>query len=420
VGSEEFQPRTVLVWLFLFLYLPALGSDLWTLRFVKTGDLPSFHEAARHAFVERDSPYAVVHDAESEQALGQRIHPFLYPPPSLLVLAPLALVSYDTARVVVLVVNHALLLVLVLLLLRRRTGSDVADGLLLVYVLLFEPVRATIALGQVNLLVLVLVVLAWEALRHGRSPVAAALPLSVAIVVKTYPVLLLVPLVAHRRWRVVGWTLAFLAVAAALAALVLPAAAWGDWVRDVLPSGGYGESPRGLFSPAAPWNQSLNGFSARLFLENGFSAPIATSPAAARLVPALLACALLALAAGASLRSGARPDRERFLDLELALWLVAMFAVAPLSWAHHLVFVLPACVLALRLALEHGPWTRTAVALAAFVPAWGLPTDAGDLKGRFLAPLISVELYAVLVVGAFLLAWHRHARRALAPIGSTG
>lgn len=405
----------MLVWLLLLLYLPALGSDLWALRHGRSGDLPSFYEAARNAFVERESPYADARDAEAEQRLEQRVHPFLYPPPSLLVLAPLALVSYDTARTALLILNHALFLALVLLLSRPREWRGLADLFPFVYLLVFEPVRTTIALGQLNLLALALVVLAWEALRRGRSPSAVALPLSIAIVVKTYPVLLLAPLVAYRRWREVRWTLALLAGALVLAVLVLPASVWRDWVEQVLPSGGYGRSPRGLFSPAAPWNQSLNGFAARLFLENEFSAPLATSPLAARLVPALLASALVAVVGACSLRAGARADRERFLDLELALWLVVMFAVAPLSWQHHLVFALPACVLALRLAFERGPWTRAAVVLAALVLAWGLPTDVGDLKRGPLTLLISIELYALLVVGGFLLAMHRRSCREAAP-----
>ena len=403
--------------LFLLLYLPALGSDIFALRHDRTVDLPSFHDAARRAFVERRSPYDPMAGAEAEKRLAQRVHPFLYPPPSLLVFAPLALVSYGTARVVVLVLNHALFLLLVHLLLRRLTGLERAgEGALaffLAYVLLFQPVRATVAAGQVNLLVVTLIVLAWDSLRRGRGPAAAALPLSIAILAKTYPVLLLLPLAAHRRWRLVGLTLSFLAAALVFAAIVLPTAVWSDWMRDVLPSGGYGRTPPGLFSPAAPWNQSLNGFTARLFLENPFSAALAPSPAAARAVPALLACVLLGVAAAASLRAGARGDKDRFLDLDLSLWLVVTFAVAPLSWEHHLVLVLPACLLALCVALGPGVGgvTRALVVLAAFLLAWGPPLDSAAFKRGALTLLISGELYAVLLVGGFLLVWHRRARR---------
>jgi len=130
-------------------------------------------------------------------------------------------------------------------------------------------------------------------------------------------------------------------------------------------------------------------------------------------VPALLACVLLGVAAAASLRAGARGDKDRFLDLDLSLWLVVTFAVAPLSWEHHLVLVLPACLLALCVALGPGVGgvTRALVVLAAFLLAWGPPLDSAAFKRGALTLLISGELYAVLLVGGFLLVWHRRARR---------
>lgn len=409
------RDRAPALWLTAFLYVPFLVHFIWYFRKLRIVDLPSFFWAAKLAFERGVSPYDPQAFQEAAALVGQRVHPYLYPPPSLLVFYPLSLVSFDAAKVLVLVVNHALLLLLGYLLLwsvarlDRRGAATLA--FFVAYLLLDEPVRLTIVHGQVNLLVLVLLLLFWLALREDARPLLIGLPLSLAILVKAYPALFLLPLLAQRKYRAVAATLGLLAVPVAVAGFVVPLPAWRDWLTNVLPTGGYGRVPLGLFSPAAAWNQSLNGFTARLFLENEFSEALLPSEAAARSVPYLLAAALVAATFWMSGRVAGRADARRFLDLELSLWLVVMFAVAPLSWEHHLVFVLPAGVLALHLLIEEETRPRWAIVagLAALLVAWAPPLDAAVFKHGLLTLVISGELYAALVLWAFLWSRARHA-----------
>lgn len=409
--------RSPVLWLAAFLYVPFLAHFVWYFRKLRIVDLPSFFWAAKLAFEQGVSPYDPQAFQEAVALAGQRVHPYLYPPPSLLVFYPLSLLSFDAARVLVLVGNHVMFLLLGYLLLwrvaRLDRGGAASLAFFVAYLLLCEPVTLTIVLGQVNLLVLVLLLVLWLALREDAHPLLVGLPLSLAILVKAYPALFLLPLLAQRKYRAVAATLGLLALHLLVAGLVIPAPAWRDWLTSVLPTGGYGRVPLGLFSPAAAWNQSLNGFTSRLFLENEFSEALLPSEAAARSVPYLLAAALLGATLWTSWRIARRADAGRFLDLELSLWLVAMFAVAPLSWEHHLVFVLPAGVLALHFLIggETRPRWGLGAGLAAFLIAWAPPLDAAVFKRGLLTLVISGELYAVLVLWVHL--WSR-ARRALA------
>ncbi|MDB5331266.1 MAG: hypothetical protein JWP03_2417, partial [Phycisphaerales bacterium] len=82
------------------------------------------------------------------------------------------------------------------------------------------------------------------------------------------------------------------------------------------------------------------------------------------------------------------------------------FLVAPLAWEHHLVYVVPAVVVAILLALRGGGASSRSVGVilaAACVIGWPLAIAKLPLPRLPQVLLVSVKLYAVLVVWAFLL-----------------
>ena len=68
--------------------------------------------------------------------------------------------------------------------------------------IVFLPVQVHLAWGQVQLLLLLIISLAWLELRRGHEE-RAGLGLGFAIAIKIYPAFFLVPLIVARRWRVV-------------------------------------------------------------------------------------------------------------------------------------------------------------------------------------------------------------------------
>ncbi len=406
-------PKLLLL-VFVLLYLPLLRTYGWQQiwPFVEVCDLPSFYFAATTTFGDGESVYQPEFLEHAEGHVDQRVFPFLYPPPALLAFYPLSWLSYDAARVAFVAVSHLALLIVGFLLLFRILGFRFGSTLSIVavaYVLVFHPFRAVVELGQVNMVVLLCLCLAWWGHKQRWHSAAVALPLSLAILIKTYPLLLLLYLLLRRDWKTSLWAGGLYAAYVGLSFVLLPAGVWPDWLSEVAVTGGYGQTPWHSISPAAPWNQSINGFFARMFLDNEFNQAIIHVPHAARALPALAAVFVVGITAAATLfsRLGQDPDTRR--HVEWATFLAAMVLVSPLSWEHHLVFVLPSALVALRLVLQR---PRSAVPIAVvgvslFLLACRLPIWSERLQHGGWILLISIKLYAVLLLWGYLVVQSR-------------
>jgi alpha-1,2-mannosyltransferase len=376
--------KRALVCLFVFLYVPYLYQQGYQRIAQYPGDFPTLYWGAKMVFEEERSPYvdgAFDAVAEREQ---RRIFPYLYPPPSLLAFYPFSTVTYDAAKVWLLVISHLCLLAILYLFFQRIAPFEtppawqgVASALMLVYVLSYNPVADNFAWGQINLMVLALVLLAWLALKRNWHALGVAVPLSLAVLLKTYPLLLLPLLVIRKRYAAAAWTLGLVVLYGLISWWVLPRGLWGDWLANVAPTGGYGLRPFNLpFIPVEPWNHSINGF--MLFVQDrspevfGLPTRFITKP-----LTYLLGGAVGAATLGLALLSARKRQGERTLDADVSLFLLMMFLVAPLSWEHHLVYALPAALFAIHFLLK-GP-TRPAAAIgvlaALFVIAWDIPRD---------------------------------------------
>ena len=391
-------------------YIPFLWHYGVRLGRVQPMDFPSFYWAADLAFNAGRSPYGADAFAEAITQTGQHIFPYYYPPPCLLFFYPLSVLTYPQAKAALIIANHISLLGVIFLLITRILPSGLGRPLptlevlvSVVYIFAFHPLLVTLHVGQINLLVLILLCLFWEAMKSNRSPALIAAALAGAIVLKTYPAILLLLLVVKRRYRVTLWVFGFLSFAALVSFLVLPPSVWSDWLVQILPSGGYGQIPLGFVSPASPWNQSINGFTSRLFLENEYTSTLWASARAARIVPYLLAacvtCATVVMLYRTSRRHG-----DRLIDLELSLLLVTMCLVSPLTWEHHLVLILPAILVAFTRIFF--PWQGRAlpllVGLAALGMAWRLPFESLRLREGLLTFAISELLYALVILWVVL------------------
>jgi alpha-1,2-mannosyltransferase len=389
--------------LFVATYVPFLNE---TRVYLTAGhrDFPSFYYAAAAAFGDGRSPYE---PAYLEALAGTRVFPFIYTPPALLVLAPLALVPYEVAKLAFLGLNH--LIVLGLLggtlfpLLRLRADVHAAViGFAIVYVFNFQPLFVQLAHGQVNLLLAVLMLFAWLALQRGWAR-TVGVTLGLAVALKTYPLLLLGFLAIHRRWREIGWTVATVVVLTGMSFAVLPRAAWDDWSRDVAPAAGYGvfetassaralRWPGGTMSPAGVENQSVNGFFARLLTENKVQRPLAVMPGLAKALTYAVNVVFVLVSAAVVFAAWRRGTGD--IDGLVTLTLLLMYLAAPISWEHHLVYLIPA-ILVLGVRAFELPTLR-GVALAAWLGAAMLLAAPFLLRVKIVGIVIlwAVALYA--------------------------
>jgi alpha-1,2-mannosyltransferase len=276
--------------------------------------------------------------------------PFTYPPVAAMLFTTLAVVPVAVAVAVLTAVSLGALAAVAVVVVRRPVtlvAAAFAFGVVL------EPVRLTLSFGQINLVLMVLVV-ADCLLPRTWWPRGTLIGLAAAV--KLTPFAFLLYFVAHRQWRP-----AFTAVGAfAAVSLLVWALSPADtpaYLRTVL------GDPTKIGGLTYTGNQSLNGFWHRLGLDD-------TLTTALWLASALVVAALGWVAV----------RRARLAGDDLGALLAAATAgllASPVSWSHHWVWAMLAGVwLVPRLRTWRWPGRIAAVAgLLVFVapPHWVLP-----------------------------------------------
>ncbi|SER49530.1 alpha-1,2-mannosyltransferase [Streptomyces sp. yr375] len=250
---------------------------------------------------------------------------FTYPPFAAVVMLPMALVGLRTAILTALLLNLAALAVVARVLVgpRRRRHGWYGVGLAACALALFEPLRDTFSFGQVNLLLLALVLVDAWLLTTGRTR-WAGVGIGLAAAVKLTPALFIGLLLVTRRWREAAVATAVAAAATAFAALVAPDASrfyWTDALWDT--------SRVGRLDYVS--NQSLQGVLARLGVES-------------RAVWGVLVLAVLCWWAWRARRAVAVGDWQA----AFALTGLTACLVSPVTWVHHLVWLLPSFAVLIR------------------------------------------------------------------------
>lgn len=389
--------------LFTLLYIPFLYKYGYSLVSNATIDFPSYYSAAKITFAKGLSPYDYKLLVRDGVFIGP---PYLYPPTSLLFCYPFSLLSFDAAQALMLCVSHVCILIFIYLSFFKIFDFDAKRPFFifaLVYVLSFQPVQKTIALGQINLAVLVFICLAWYAWLSQSKPFFVALPLSIAIATKTYPALLLFYFLARRRYTIVAWTVGLVGGYIGISWVCLPSGAWFDWLTKVVPSGGYGRAAMGVLSPTSPWNQSINGFLSRIFIQNQYNEIWTHNPALVRLLMYPIAFLLVATAIATCVLSSKGKAAKDCINLQFSFFLLTMFLVGPFSWEHHLTLCLPAIVfLGYHSVESEDPFVvKILVGLSMVMIAWNVNLGSPILRQGLLTLLISVKLYAALVLWAY-------------------
>ncbi|WP_323187463.1 glycosyltransferase 87 family protein [Streptomyces sp. NBC_01275] len=250
---------------------------------------------------------------------------FTYPPFAAVAMLPMALVGLRTAIVVALLLNLTALAVVVRVLIgpgwRRHGWYGVA--LAACVLALFEPLRDTFSFGQVNLLLLALVLTDAWLLTTGRSR-WAGVGIGLAAAVKLTPALFIGLLLLARRPRAAALATAVAVSATGLAALVAPDASRFYWTRAM-----WDTTRVGRLDYVS--NQSLQGVLARLGVES-------------RAVWAVLVVLVLCGWAWRARRAVAVGD----WPAAFALTGLTACLVSPVTWVHHLVWLLPSFAVLIR------------------------------------------------------------------------
>ena len=379
----------------------------WLTHPLTSFDYTGYYFAAKLAFNEHRTPYGFHVFDVFQPAMGRRVNPYLYPPPSLLAFWPIAKLPFVAGHKAFTAVSHLCLLGSTWLMLSKlmplpsdQRLRQITIGLCLVYIMCSDAVVGTFWLGQLTIIILFFICLALAALRSGASNWRIALPLSIAIVLKAYPVFLLVLLFFRKRFQAIALTCMFIGIVTVISALVLPTDVWSSFLTEVVPAGGYANHQTGS---GAVWNQNINAFVTRLLLSNNYRNFPVKYPYLAKPAATILALIVIAITFFYSFRTSRRDHRQESLDDEIAAFLLMIYLVAPLSWDHHMVYLLPVSVLTIGFIIS-GPVngrTRAVLAAALFLMAWKLPVEELWLQNGWWSLLISIRFYSVVVLWVF-------------------
>ncbi|WP_051178901.1 glycosyltransferase 87 family protein [Nocardia concava] len=292
---------------------------------------------------------------------------FTYTPFAALVFVPLTVISLVKAKMlwslVTMVALVALAVRCLLVLKYRNTLRTWAfAALLAVICTVLEPVRTTIWLGQINVLLVLLIV--WD-LTRPPSARLRGVGVGIAAGIKLTPAFFLLYLACTRQWRSLGIASGAFAATIAMGFALRPHDAYSYWRGQVTAAGRVG-------AVDSPGNQSVNGLVAQLLrffdVRRYLSDASVFQPPTWLWLLALLPVVALGLAAATMAH---RTGREL-----LAITITGMTAAcaSPFSWGHHWVWFMPLLILAwhyARTASTRWAWLApAALVLVAFSWWW--------------------------------------------------
>jgi alpha-1,2-mannosyltransferase len=361
-------PWPTALWrVFQLLTLAALGWAVWRLL----GHAPyridaDVYRLGGQAWLDGRPLYV---DGATFRTRGGLELPFTYPPLAAIAFAPFALLALTAATAALTLTTLVLLTVSIVIVLTRldvwptsaiapgpawRRRCWLATAMTVAASVYFEPIRSNFDFGQVNVVLMTLVV-ADCVPRQTRWP--RGILLSIAIALKLTPAVFLLYFVLRRDRRTLLTATASVTAATLVGFVLAWTDSWQYWTATVAHTDRIGTATLNT-------NQNIAGALARLGLSAGVRFVFWTA----------LCFAVLAVtvwAARRALRAG---------EPVLALICVALFGlvVSPVSWSHHWVWALPAVLVTGALAYRQRQpvmalVTVTGMALMVWTPITLLP-----------------------------------------------
>ncbi len=265
--------------------------------------------------------------------------------------------------------------------------SAVGAGVVMAFSM--RPVADTVAYGQIDIMLLLLLALALVASQREHDGLAGA-AIALATLFKLYPALLLAFFVAKRQWRaLIGFAVAML-ICNGIAIAVVGWELHATYVFEVIP----------LIRGGTSWveNQTVNGFVSRLFAPD-ITATIFHHPVASAITYLTFGITVLG-ATWLSLRPADRTSPR--YALQFSLFVILLVLVVPAAWMHYETVTILAFVAVLVYTSELGlpRWaaalTGAAYALIAYGNQWSY--YLGDIMGGLTVMGVSFKFYGLVML----------------------
>jgi len=351
-------------------------------------DLERSYEVAQHLF--------------SAEVVGSAKYPYLYPPPLAIAMIPLSHLPFRWAyRLWVLGEQVFLIASLYLLAENLPSFGGYAWPFLIILAANMYPVYLSNDIGQVGMLILLVLSLAIHFARRGRF-FWAGVVLGVGGMIKISPLLLLGFFALQRKWRALTGAILALVVLSAVSIGVAGPQVMFSFIQTNL--GKSVPEQIGFYS-----NLSLAAFIHRLFSVPGGS-PYE--------LPVRWGFILTCLGLLVLLSHRQYPQTGQTFTVLFSLWITAMLLVSPITWEHHLVWLLPAFGFAVSALVDtqsrSSPWLFLWFALIYTVVAfenlplnrfgqWQFQSGWWIFSGDYLRTNFVADLRLFAVAGFFVL-----------------
>ena len=337
--------------------------------------------------------HSVLHDERLYLVLAYG-HWFTYSPFAATVFVPIAALPLALARVLWDLVSVAALaysVVITLKLAGYRPSRTVVTGITAA-VLPLDPMYQTLFLGQINLILLALILTDVWRVSRGRD---AGLGVGIAAAIKLTPAIFILFFLLARRTKAAFIAAGTFIVCGLIGFAIAPRASklyWEHLSHDTRRVG-------------APYISNQSPFGAAIRIAGG------QGHIGAWWIIISLALGAIGLAAAAILAR-----RQDWLGATAVTGTTGLL-VSPISWAHHWVWILPALVLLVR--SKH--WIAAAIGylLFAVAPFWDTPHSGGPREYGFhwlLTLVANSFLIAGLAFGVYMV-WSAYRSRGLVQLG---
>lgn len=289
---------------------------------------------------------------------------YVYPPFSAVLFLPLTMWPLEVVKIVWFLLSLILLAICILRCF-WALGYRISPRLLIAVLAVtavgsfLEPIRTTLFYGQVNIVLLILVVFDITATRTGLRGLGVGLAASI----KVTPGFFIFHYLALRKLRAAAVASTTFAATIAIGWMLVPVRSERYWLHEMMDSTRIGVDLH-------PGNQSIRGMIAHL--TNNEAVPIWQWPP-------------LALAVGAiGLYFAARLHRRGDVLLPIALAGLTSSMVSPFSWGHHWVWVVPLLVHLVHLARQNPRWWLACGLVFAITGSWVEQFPDVNAVGLFL------------------------------------
>ena len=331
---------------------------------------------------------------------GKSIYSFhnMQPPSICLIFSPLAVFSYETAAIIWVIVTIIAYLAIVVISFQVFNFNFPAHWrmFLVMIALSWYPFLIHISVGQVNILLSLLIILAWFLLKKNHDFSGGAL-LGFACVLKLFPGIFVLYLCIRKKWRALVAFITTVVIGLIITTTIIGIDDTSWYFLKVIPQ----DSP--LWS-AHPFNLSLRSTIDMIFQGNIYIQPLIQSKLTALIVTVIIygACIITLFVQQFKIPRSLTGD-----DIAFCICIIVMLLISPITWQHiYPILVFPLFFLSSRYFLLHET-TSLRYALIVFlflsIPSHEIATGIFHLESSSVMPWYLGVALQVPMLGSILL-----------------